>query len=323
MLDVLEYLKKDPDIKNLKHSLLFGEDVYFIQYFENQLKSKVSTKINWADELDYDKLKNILFSKNLFSEKEIIIIKNAKNLIGLLKGKKLDLTITKNILILEEYEELSDKDLKTFKDIFGDLDIITSKQKPKDYLKSLVYKKFKKEHIELSKDVLDYIIYIIGTDSLNLKNETDKLLIAAKSLPIDKGHISKILVKEPKDEIFSLVDALLKKDIEKALSILENAIRLGQHPIVMLGFMTKQFTNLYLAFKINKNFDEVCKMLNINTPFQKNILKRQMEMLRGNKLSGIIKLLKKADMGIKYYFQNPEEVLENLIVDIGIYLKNG
>lgn len=323
MLDVLEYLKKDQDFKSLKHSVVFGEDIYFIQYFENMLKSKFNTKTNWADELDYDTLKNILFSKNLFSEKEIIIIKNAKNLISLLKGKKIDLTSTKNILILEEYEELSEKDLKAFKDIFGDFDIITSKQKSKDYLKSLVYKKFKKENIELPKDILDYIIYTIGTDSLNLKNETDKLLIALKTLPVDKDIISKILVKEPKDEVFSLVEALLKKDIKKALSILEDAVKIGQHPIMIFGFISKQFTNMYLAFKIDKNFDEVCKILSINTPFQKNILKKYMDMVSKEKLSGIIELLKNADMSIKYYFQNPEEVLEKLITDIGLYLKNG
>lgn len=322
MLDVFEYLKKDQDLKNLKHTLIFGEDIYFIHYFENQLKSKFKTKTYYADEIDYDKLKELIFSKSIFSQKEAIIFKNAKYLVSLLKGKKLDISNIRNILIFEEYDELSDKDIKTFKDIFGDIAILTSKQKSKDFFRSIIYKKFKKENIELSKDIIDYIIDTIGLDSLNLKNETDKLLIASKSIPMTKDNISKILVREPKDEVFSLVDALLKKNVKKALNILDDAIRLGQHPIMMFGFISKQFVNMYLAFKINKNFDEVCKILGISTPFQKNILKKQMDMISKDKLPIIIRLLKKADMDIKYYFNDPEKVLKDLIINVWMHLKD-
>ena len=162
----------------------------------------------------------------------------------------------------------------------------------------------------------------IGTDSLNLKNETDKLLVLAKSVPITRETLSRALVKEPKDEAFSIVDALIKQDIKKALSIFYDNIKLGQHPLVTLGFMQKQFINMYLAFKMNVSFDEVCKILNISHPFQKNILSKQLSIVNKDKLFSIVKALQRADMSIKYYFNDPVEVLEKLIINIGLILKS-
>jgi DNA polymerase-3 subunit delta len=323
MLDVLEYIKKDNSLDNLKHTVVYGKDIYFIQYFEQLIKQKYDTKTYWADELDYENLRNIITSRNIFNKKIVIIIKNFTELLNKLKKENLDfIKKTQNILIFEEYEDLTEKDIKAVQNILGDINILTSKQKKPDYLKSLIQKKFKKEGIDLNQDIINELLNIIGTDSLNLKNETDKLLILSKSMPITKEALSRALVKEPKDEAFSIVDALIKQDVKKALSIFYDSIKLGQHPLVTLGFMQKQFMNMYLAFKMNVSFDEVCKILNISHPFQKNILLKQLSIVNKDKLFSIVKALQKADMSIKYYFKDPVEVLEKLIIDIGLMLKS-
>ncbi len=325
MLDVLEYLKKDPNFESLTHTLIFGEDVYFIEYFENLLRQKFSTKVYWVDEMGYGDFKNIVYSKNIFAPKSVIILKRTKELLSLLKGKQVDfIKNTKNILILEEYEELSEKDIKAFQSIFENLNIISSKQKKVDYLKNLIQKKFKKEGIELPQDTIEYIIDTIGVESLNLKNETDKLLILSKSILLTKDVLSKTLAREPKDEVFSMVDAMLKNDYKRALNILNDAMRLGQSPIMILGFLQKQFMNIYLAFNIEKDFESICKILNINHPFQKNIFRKQLGMIKKEKVFYILKLFQKADFDIKYYFKDPHEVLENIIIDIALQgSKNG
>ncbi len=322
MLDVLDYIKKEASFENLTHTLLYGKDVYFIQYFEQLLKQKYDTKTYWADELDYENFKNIVSSRNIFSKKSAIIIKNFTELLNKIKKENLDfIKNTKNILIFEEYDDVSEKDIKFIQSIIKDINILTSKQKKPDYLKSLIQKKFKKEGINLNEDVINEIINIIGTDSLNLKNETDKLLVLAKSMPITKDVVRKALIREPKDEAFSIVDAIINQDIKKALSIFYDSIKLGQHPLLTLGFIQKQFANMYLAFKMNKDFEETCKILNITHPFQKNILSKQLRAVKKDKLFTIIRMLQRADMSIKYYFQDPVDVLEKLIIDIGLVLK--
>ncbi len=323
MLDVLEYIKKDASLENIGHTILYGKDIYFIQYFEQLLKQKYDTRIYWADELDYESFRNIVSSRSIFGKKNVVIIKNFTELLSTLKKENLDfIKNTKNIIIFEEYEDLTEKDIKSIQNILGHVNILTSKQKRPDYLKSLIQKKFKKDGIELNQDILNEILDTIGMDSLNLKNETDKLLILAKSTPITKEILSKALIKEPKDEAFSIVDAIISKDIKKALSIFYNTVKLGQHPLLTLGFMQKQFTNMYLAFKINRDFEETCKILNITHPFQKNILAKQLKTVKRDKLFHIIKMLQKTDMSIKYYFQDPVEALEKLIIDIGLILKS-
>ncbi|MGC8650230.1 MAG: DNA polymerase III subunit delta [Hydrogenobaculum sp.] len=323
MLDVLEYIKKDNSLDNLTHTVVYGKDIYFIQYFEQLIKQKFDVKTYWADELDYENLKNITTSRNIFNRKTVIIIKNFTELLNKLKKENLDfIKKTQNILIFEEYEDLTEKDIKAVQNILGDINILTSKQKKPDYLKSLIQKKFKKEGVELSQDTINELLNIIGTDSLNLKNETDKLLVLAKSVPITKEILAKTLVKEPRDEAFSIVDALIKQDVNKALSIFYDSVKLGQHPLLTLGFMQKQFMNMYLAFKMNVSFDEACKILNISHPFQKNILSKQLSIVNKDKLFSVVKALQKADMSIKYYFNDPVEVLEKLIIDIGLILKS-
>jgi len=324
MLDVLEYIKKDQNLENIKHTILYGEDVYFIQYFEQLLKNKYDTKTYWADELNYESLRDIALTKNMFSNKTIFIIKNFTELFDKLKKENIEfIKKTSNIFIFEEYKDLTEKDLSKVKSVIEDVLILTSKRRKLEYLKSLIQKKFIKENIELKQDILDGIIKVIGLDSLNLKNETDKLLLLAKSMPITKDTVVKSLVKEPSDEAFSVVDALLSNNAKRALSIFYDSIKLGQHPLLMLGFIQKQFINMYLAFKIDKDFDEICKILNINHPFQKTILSKQMSMIKDKKdrLFDIIKIIKEADMGIKYYFQDPTQVLEKLIIDIALILK--
>lgn len=323
MLDVLEYIKKDNSLDNLTHTVVYGKDIYFIQYFEQLIKQKYDAKTYWADDLDYENLKSITTSKSIFNKKTVIIIKNFTELLNKLKKENLDfIRKTQNILIFEEYEDLTEKDIKAIQNILGDINILTSKQKKPDYLKSLIQKKFKKEGVELSQDTINELLNIIGTDSLNLKNETDKLLVLAKSVPITKEILAKTLVKEPRDEAFSIVDALIKQDVNKALSIFYDSVKLGQHPLLTLGFIQKQFMNMYLAFKMNVSFDEACKILNVIHPFQKNILSKQLSIVNKDKLFSIVKALQKADMSIKYYFNDPVEVLEKLIIDIGLILKS-
>jgi hypothetical protein len=69
MLDVLEYIKKDNSLDNLTHTVVYGKDIYFIQYFEQLIKQKYDTKTYWADELDYENLRNIITSRNIFNKK--------------------------------------------------------------------------------------------------------------------------------------------------------------------------------------------------------------------------------------------------------------
>ncbi len=326
-MDIKEALKKEDLFKNMPlYLFVYGEEAYYIKLLENKIKSFFNQEIRvfWED-LSEESFFDLISSKSIFKKENAVIIKGAKEFLS--KIKNLDLLEkflkSKNIsVIFIENGPITEKDLnKGALNVLKKLSFlfIESKAPSLTEIKSIVSKKFKKENIDLKDEDINYIINICGKDLTNLKNETDKLLLYAFSKKdLTKEDLKKVLSYTYQAEAFSILSAILDKNTKKALFILSDVIKQGVYPLVILSHLQKQFSMMYIYKALIKKESEekVLNAIGIKTPFQKNIFLSNIKKTNEDFLKKAINYIAQADIQIKVFFKDMEEVLENTIIKL-------
>ena len=148
-------------------------------------------------------------------------------------------------------------------------------------------------NVKLDPSVAQYLVEACGTNMQDLTNEIRKLIeYAGKGGTIKKEDVDSLAIKSTDAIIFDLTDSLGKKEITKALEILNN-LTYNKEPIQkILVILYAHFKKLYITELSNGN--NVAENLNLK-PNQMFLVKKYQQQAR--------------------YFKNNElrEILENLI----------
>ena len=247
----IENLEKELNTKELKSLyLFFGEEKYLIETSTKKIKNifgEAIKGINYVqiDETNVSTIISEIETPSFGYNKKLIIAKNT----GLLKkeskrknnelanikenlckylSENLNLIKESIVLIIIE-EEAEKQDLYNIIDKNG----VVCKfdyQKPAQLiarLKSIcnMYK------VEIENYTLQYFIESCGTNMEELINEIRKLIeYAGEGGKIEKEDIDKLCIKKLESVIFDLTDNLGKRQIKKALEVLNNGFALGLFP---------------------------------------------------------------------------------------------
>ena len=227
--------------------LFYGEEQFLLDSCVKKIKrlfGEMIQGINFIqiDETNINELISDIQTPAFGYDKKLIIVKNS----GILKkeGKKKNIKLSElkekiydyfneNISEIKEYnivvfiEDEADNKDKLF-DIISKNGIICNfeKQKPEMIiarLKSIcmAYK------VNVTDDVLKYLIECCGTGMQELINEIRKLIeYAGENGQIQKKDIDLLCTKQIEAVIFDLTDSLGKKDISSALTYLKNLYEL-------------------------------------------------------------------------------------------------
>lgn len=111
----------------------------------------------------------------------------------------------------------------------------------------------------------EYLIKSVGTSMEVLEGEINKLLSGADEKgEITRGLIDSLCTKSPENNVFEMVEAIGKKQPEKALEIYNNMLRMKQSPMYVLKMAARQFKLImqckYLRSK-GKNANQIAEEL--------------------------------------------------------------
>jgi DNA polymerase-3 subunit delta len=125
--------------------------------------------------------------------------------------------------------------------------------------------------------VIKYIIEYCGNDNENILNELQKLkCYKYMDKMITYDDIDRIVLKSFNDNVFSLIDAIMNRNKQKAISLYLDLLNNGEDINKILSLLCDQFRMIYngkiLLKEYNNNYKEVASILDIHPyRFQKSI----------------------------------------------------
>lgn len=333
----IENLEKELKSKKISSMYLFyGEETFLLETNIKKIKDlfgECIKGINYIsiDETNVNEIISDIETPAFGYEKKLIVAKNT----GLLKkeGKrknaelnnlreKLNDYICKNIKIINEsvviifIEEDADPKQELYKTI-EKLGIVCKfeYQKPIQLIKRLkgICNAYK---VQVEESTLQYLIECCGTNMQELINEIRKLIeYAGENGKIQKEDIDKLSTKKIESIIFDLTDNLGKKDIGKALEVLNNLIYSKEPIQKILITLYNHFKKIYLtklAIKYNKDIATSIK-LKANQTFLVNKYKTQARSFTEQELKNILQQLRDLDYNYKNGLIDLQVGLESIL----------
>lgn len=149
---------------------------------------------------------------------------------------------------------------------------------------------------------IDFFLKRVGSNIFNINNELDKLKMKVlDSKVITNEDIDKVTNKVMEDEIFTLTDAIILKDTNKALSLLDEFLNQNYDEIQIMMLLFNQFHFLYQVKRLlNKSYKErdIADTLEVN-PYRVKYSIKKLYSYSELDLLNYIKRLAKMDHDIK------------------------
>lgn len=302
--------------------LLYGEELFLLETSLKKIKTlfgECIKGINYItiDDNNYNQIISDIETPAFGYEKKLIIARNT----GILKkdGKRKNVEMQKlreNIAkyIEENIKEINKSVVLVFieEDVDVKLDLYKTIDKlgitcKFDYQKPLQIEKRLKGicqgyKVQIDDATLRYFIECCGTNMQDLINEIRKLIeYAGEGGKIEKQDIDKLSIKKIESVIFDLTDNLGKKQVGKALQVLQNLIYAKEPLQKILITLYNHFKKLYLT-KLAINYKkDIAQSLNLkpNQIFLVNKYKTQASYFQEKELQFILQRLRDLDYNYK------------------------
>lgn len=294
--------------------LLYGKEELLIQKEIDNIKKE--NELNDLDvneyELDTVSLKEALEDAetiSFFHDKKAVILNHCTFLTGTTKKGSIEQPITlleeyikhpnpSTILILVVFSEKLDERKKIVKMLKKEVIIKELNQvaNQEQFVKDLFH------GYQISRDDLNLFQKKVGNHLELLEQEAEKLKMASfQEKTIATELIQDITIQTIDLDIFGLIEAIVLKQKEKAMMMLDEMIKRGEEPLMILIMLANQFRIIYQAKELyQKGYTEknIASMLSIH-PFRIKKALEKGRMFSSEILLSYIKQLAELDYQIK------------------------
>jgi len=302
---------------------LFGHDTYrsrkkLSEIIEEYKKvHHQGLDFEYLTEFNFQKAKQKIEAVSMFSEKKLMVIEDISDEDFLEYIKKNKLAQSKDVILVFYQAGEPDKRTKYYK-------FLNKKPVMAQGFENLTGQRLEnwiKKEIAILKGSIDgmalqKLIFFVGSDLWQMKNEIEKLLSYSKT--ITSQNID-LLVKGKVDlNIFDTIDALGQRNKPKALKLLHRHINEGESEIYLLTMLIYQFRNLIKLKSLEQQsmpYYALAKQAALH-PF---VVKKSLDLLRNfslDQLEKIYKQLLQIDIDIKSGKIEQQVALDMLVVEI-------
>ena len=311
---------------------LYGKDDFrslqklkqIINAYQKTHKTGLNLKFFDCKKQDFQELKNQFYTKSMFKEKKLFIVKNAftnpdfKQ--NFLKLKK-EFIISKNIIVFYAKGDCA-------KSAFFNFLIKNSKSQKFNPLKTQQLEKWIKQQLikyqtEIKPDALKLLIGRVGNNLWQISNEIQKLVNFKNGKIITKQDIKNLVSQKIELNIFKTIDAIAEKNKQKALFLIHQHLEKGDSALYLLSMIGFQFRNLLMVKTRSKSANNI-RMLRMNElskelgmhpfVFRKSLWLSQKFSLQ--QLKKIYQKIFQIDLDIKTGKIQPELALDLLVAQL-------
>ena len=305
--------------------VFLGNEINLLKRRIDGLKCELN--INNIIEYDFDdsNIIDILNEANyvdLFNEKKLIIVSNfsfkkvkdayEKELLRYIDN------MNDNVIILKCIDESLDERKNITKKLREKCKVEEIKKMDykelHEYITNMFVSNNKKITYNQVKEILNRCEY---NDDLAI-NETEKLLLYKLGEDvITDDDIDKVVSKSSEKEIFTLSDAVMKKNLKQIFNSYNILIRSGIEPVVLIDNLARQFRTLYQVKILCKTMDEkeISRKLGLN-PYVVKKAHENVNNYEEEELINNLYELSNLDIDIKVKGLDKYEVLENFFLKI-------
>ena len=210
---------------------LEGEEEYYIDLVMNYAEHKIlpeseagfNLSVFYGKDANWSDVVNACMRYPMFAEKQVVLLKEAQQMKDLDKLENyIEHPLYSTIFVVSYKEKTLDKRTKLYKTIKKDGEIFTS-EKIRDYkLVEWVTDYVKSQEFTMSAKTIALLADHLGNDLTRIVNEIDKLTLnIGQRKTITEDDIEKYVGISKEYNAFELQDALSKKDLARAIKIIQ------------------------------------------------------------------------------------------------------
>lgn len=172
---------------------------------------------------------------------------------------------------------------------------------------------------EITEEAILMLQTRVGNNLRGLVNELDKIILNLNGRKkIVGSDVQKLVGYSRSYSVFNLTDAIGYKDLNNALSILDQMLEFGESPTGILAMISRHFINLVKikdAVTQMKSQDEISQLTGIPVFFVSK-MKKMAENYTKNQFNQIFEYLLEVDLSLKTSSQKSQFALETLVIRV-------
>ena len=221
------------------------------------------------------------------------------------------------LIFIANYEKLDDRK-KITKLLKKHAVVLEAKKFNDEEIKSWLKGLVKSYQLKISEEAAELLIGLIGPNLTMLANELEKISLFVDDEEINEEVIYKVVSKSLEQNIFSLVDYVIKKDVKKAIELYQDLLKVNEDPIKILAILANQFRMIYQTKAyIEKGYSpqQIASYLKVH-PYRIKIASQQAKLFKEQELLRVINELADADYDMKTGRGNKERILELILLKL-------
>ncbi|WP_436666520.1 DNA polymerase III subunit delta [Priestia koreensis] len=216
------------------------------------------------------------------------------------------------VIIMATYEKLDERK-KVTKLLKKNASCIEANEMGERELRSFIIDRLGENSVDIEDFAVDLLLQLTGLKLSLVINELDKLtMYIGEGGMIKREHVEKLVPKTLEQNVFALVEAVVKRQVSDALVMYDELVRNNEEPIKILALLVSQFRLLYHTKQLSAQGygqQQIAQTLKVH-PFRVKLAMQQSRGFEENELKGIMKDLANADYEMKTGKMNKSLILQ-------------
>ena len=205
------------------------------------------------------------------------------------------------VVLTAPYEKLDERK-KITKELKRKAVLVEAKKLGDRELKVWINERVAEYHVQIDDQATELLLELAGTNLMMLTNELDKMaLYVGDDKRITVEVVEKLVAKSLEQNIFTLVDSVLQRKMESAMTILHDLLRQNEEPIKILSVMAGQVRLLYQVKELSRqgySQQKIAGQLRVH-PYRVKLALEKTSEFQERELLSIIDDLAEADYKMK------------------------
>ncbi|WP_110111403.1 DNA polymerase III subunit delta [Bacillus sp. CGMCC 1.16541] len=167
--------------------------------------------------------------------------------------------------------------------------------------------------VTIDEEAVTLLLQLVGLNLTLITNELDKLMLYSG----EGGHLTQdvvllLVAKTLEQNVFTLVEAVIKGKVSEALSMYQDLLRNNEEPIKILSILASQFRLIYHAKQLSSQGygqQQIAQTLKVH-PFRVKLAVQQSRAFSEERLRSILKDIAQADYDMKTGKMDKSLILE-------------
>ncbi|MDT2045402.1 DNA polymerase III subunit delta [Bacillus sp. 1780r2a1] len=159
-----------------------------------------------------------------------------------------------------------------------------------------------KRNVEMDEDAKQLLLQLVGLNVTIITNEVEKMMLyVGDNGVITREVVHELVAKTLEQNVFTLIEAVMNKNLKEALNIYQDLLRNNEEPIKILSLLASQFRLIYHTKQLSGQGygqQQIAQTLKVH-PFRVKISLQQSRRFEEPVLRNIIKELAEADYEMK------------------------